>query len=311
MIQMALQKIDARMLTSFVEKSLSAETRRKYRATVEDFARFIGHLSPREVEPTHVAAWRDQMRRRNLHDATIIFKLCVIRSLFEYLKEGGHVERNPASTKVVSPPKESETTKGRALSPKEVRHLLAGPDQSKAEGARDYAVMLLMLRLGLRVGEVCALKASGVKWEQGRWTLRCKVKGGRTEVWPLPPDIKKAIERYLELDRKRRQLVGSDGDNAFLFQPMVNYRTLQFAKGISTRMAQYIVGRWADYAGIGKVSPHDLRRTIVTEMLNRGYTYREVQMVTKHKDPKTIMKYDKARENLEANPVNKFSYEDE
>jgi integrase len=72
---------------------------------------------------------------------------------------------------------------------------------------------------------------------------------------------------------------------------------------------QTIVSHWAEFTGIGHVTPHDLRRTVVTKLLNDGCTYREVQMVTKHKDPKTIMKYDHARENLDNSPVNSLSYE--
>jgi integrase len=192
-----------------------------------------------------------------------------------------------------------------------VRYLLSGPDREKAEGARDYALMLIMLRLSLRVSEVCGLRASSVKWSHGRWTLRCKIKGGREEVWPLPKEVKEAIDLYLRLDRKRREISHSDGEEAYLFQPHVNYRTLEFDKGLSTRMVQKIVARWADYSGVGDLSPHDLRRTAITKALDSGLTYRQVQMMSKHKDPKTVMRYDHGRENLEQNAVNFLKYEDE
>ena len=75
-------------------------------------------------------------------------------------------------------------------------------------------------------------------------------------------------------------------------------------------MIQRIVARWGEFTGVGRVTPHDLRRTVITKLLNDGRTYREVQMVTKHRDPKTIMRYDHARENLDNSPVNTLSYED-
>src|SRR5215216_1847251 len=134
---------------------------------------------------------------------TVATKLAIVRSFFEYLKAGGVIALNPASTKLVTPPELPAEPRGRALTPKEVRYLLSGPDRSKPEGARDYAMMLVMLRLSLRVSEVCSLRASSVKWSHGRWTLRCKVKGGREEVWPLPKDVKEAIDNYLRLDRMR------------------------------------------------------------------------------------------------------------
>src|SRR5437870_5787819 len=98
----------------------------------------------------------------------------------------------------------SEDLRGRALTLKEVSCLLAGPDRSKPEGARDYALLVLMLRTSLRVAEACSLKASSLKWSHGRWILKCKVKGGRERTLPLPQEVKQAIDDYLKVDRSRR-----------------------------------------------------------------------------------------------------------
>jgi len=307
----ALKKFDPRSASPFVNKSVSDATRRAYSRAVADFFAFVRGKHPTEVVPTDVQRWRDQLRAQRKRPATVSFKLSVIRSFFEYLKAGGVVPVNPASTKLVSPPELPTEPSGRALSAKEVRYLLAGPNREKPEGARDYALMLVMLRLSLRVSEVCSLRASSVKWSHGRWTLRCKVKGGREEVWPLPKDVKEAIDDYLRLDRKRREISHSDGEDAHLFQPHVNYRTLEFKKGLSTRMVQKIVARWADYSRVGDLSPHDLRRTAITKALNSGLTYRQVQMMSKHRDPKTVMRYDHGRENLDQSAVNFLGYEDE
>jgi integrase len=172
-------------------------------------------------------------------------------------------------------------------------------------------MMLVMLRLSLRLAEVSTLQASSIKWSHGRWILKCKIKGGKEETWPLPKDVKLAIDDYLKLDASRRRTLHSDGDEAYLFQPHINYRTLVFDKPLSPRMIQKTVAHWGEFTGIGRVTPHDLRRTVVTKLLNDGHTYREVQMVTKHKDPKTIMRYDHARENLDSSPVNTLSWDEE
>jgi integrase/recombinase XerD len=94
------------------------------------------------------------------------------------------------------------------------------------------------------------------------------------------------------------------------FQPHTNYRTLDFDKALSTRMVQKIVKRWADYSRLGDLSPHDLRRTAITRALETGLTYRQVQMMSKHKDPKTVMRYDHGRENLDQNAVNFLDYDE-
>jgi integrase/recombinase XerD len=306
--EVSARKFDPRSATPFVNKSVSEETRRAYSRAVREFFQFTGMKHPTEVVPNDVVLWRDRLRQQKKSAATVAFKLSVVRSFFEYLKAAGAVPLNPASTKLVSPPELPSEPAGRALSAKEVRYLLSGPDREKPEGARDYALMLVMLRLSLRVSEVCSLRASSVKWSHGRWTLRCKVKGGREEVWPLPKDVKEAIDHYAGLDRKRREIVHSGGEDAHLFQPHTNYRTLDFDKALSTRMVQKIVKRWADYSRIGDLSPHDLRRTAITKALDSGLTYRQVQMMSKHRDPKTVMRYDHGRENMEQNAVNFLGY---
>lgn len=304
------RRFDPKSATPFVNKSVSEATRRAYSRAVRDFFQSAGMKHPAEVVPQDVLLWRDKLRSQKKSAATVAFKLSVVRSFFEYLKAAGAVPLNPASTKLVSPPELPSEPAGRALSAKEVRYLLSGPDREKPDGARDYALMLIMLRLSLRVSEVCNLRVSSVKWSHGRWTLRCKVKGGREEVWPLPKEVKEAVDNYLRLDGKRRQIVHSGAGDAYLFQPTTNYRTLEFAKPLSTRMAQKIVKKWADYSCLGELSPHDLRRTAITRALDSGLTYRQVQMMSKHKDPKTVMRYDHGRENLDQNAVNFLGYDE-
>jgi integrase/recombinase XerD len=307
---LAFEKFNPKVMTPFFERSVSEETRRAYRRVAQEFFTFFRFRHPSEINPGDVQKWRDHLISLRKSDATVRLKLSVIRSMFDYLKIAGIVDSNPALTKLVRPPAQSEDLRGRALTNKEVNYVLSGPDQSKAEGARDYALILLMLRTSLRVGEACSLRASSVKWSHGRWILKFKVKGGRERTIPLPPEVKKAIDNYLRLDRDRRKIHKSDGAEAFIFQPITNYRTLNFDKAISKQMAWNIVKKWGEFGGIGKISPHDLRRTAITKALDQGLTYRQVQMMTGHKDPKTVMRYDHGRENLEQNAVNFLSYDE-
>jgi integrase len=234
----------------------------------------------------------------------------VVRAFFSYLEALGLVERNPADAKLVMPPALPEQMAGRALTPDEVNRLLAGPDRRKAEGARDHALILTMLSLSLRVSEVASLRASDIRWSHGRWIIKFKVKVGRERTLPLPEDVRAAVKEYLKLDEPRRRNLHSDGNDAYLFQPITNYRTLEFDKPLSTRMVGNIVARWGDYCRIGKLSPHDLRRTAITRALDQGLSYRQVQMMSGHKDPKTVMRYDHHRENLDLNAVNHLSYDE-
>lgn len=79
-----------------------------------------------------------------------------------------------------------------------------------------------------------------------------------------------------EETRKSYCRTHSGGDDACLFQPTVNYGTLEFSKPLSQRVVQKIVARWADYSRLGDVSPHDLWRSAITRALDSGLTYRQV-----------------------------------
>jgi integrase/recombinase XerD len=302
-------RFDRQQADEFARRSNSVETRRAYQRVVREFFAASDNLHPAAIEPAQVRAWRDALLRKKQKAATVYFKLSVVRAFFTYLKELGLVERNPADTKFVPPPALPETMAGRALTPEEVRHVLAGPDRSKTEGARDYALLLVLFRLGLRVAEACALRSSNLKWSHGRWIVKFKVKGGRERTLPLPDEVRKAIKEYLKLDEQRRLNLHSSGAEAYLFQPLVNYRTLEFDKPLSTRMVWNIVARWGKWGGVGKLSPHDLRRTAITRALDQGLSYRQVQMMSGHKDPKTVMRYDHHRENLDQNAVNHLNYD--
>jgi integrase len=76
-----------------------------------------------------------------------------------------------------------------------------------------------------------------------------------------------------------------------------------FNKPLARRAVLNIVSRWASFTGMGKLSPHDLRRTAITKALDQGLTYRQVQMMSGHKDPQTVMRCDYGRENPEQNAV--------
>jgi site-specific recombinase XerD len=199
------QRFDPQLARPFIYKSLSEETRAAYHRALTEFFAFVGQVHPKDVTPQDVIAYRDHLRVQKRRKAnTVATKLAIVRSFFEYLKAGGIVPLNPASTRLVTPPEVPTNPQGRALTAKEVRHLLSGPDMSKPEGARDHAMMLIMLRLSLRLAEVCQLRLSSIKWSHGRWILKCKIKGGKEETWPLPKDVKQSIDEYLKLDAPRR-----------------------------------------------------------------------------------------------------------
>ncbi len=125
-----IPQTDAELTRAFILKSHSQETRRTYRTTLQTFAAFCEKRHGRkltfaEVTFTHVTEWRDWLITEGRRPHTISTKLAILRSLFEYGRALGIFNLNPASAKLVPPPKKPKHSPGRALAPMEVKSLLS------------------------------------------------------------------------------------------------------------------------------------------------------------------------------------------
>jgi len=154
------KRFDPKSASPFINKSVSEETRRAYGRAVREFFQSAGMKHPSEVVPADILLWRDKLRSQKKSAATVAFKLSVVRSFFEYLRAAGAVPLNPASTKLVSPPELPSEPAGRALSVKEVRYLLSGPDRQRPEGARDGSVAGIAFELLFSCGSSITLRES-------------------------------------------------------------------------------------------------------------------------------------------------------
>lgn len=307
--------LDHGPIREFIARSLSPATQDTYARTLRAFFVFVGWIDPRHVSPEDVRRWRDELLAAGLAPRTVVKRLAIVRSCFDYLAAVGLVAHNPASSKLVPPPKAPAHLTGRALSERDVRYLLAGPDRSTPAGARDYALMLLMVRTAMRAAEVCGLRVSSLRREPhecGTHALVYRAKGGVDRKVPVPDDVYAAIVAYLRSDAARRQRQHCDGPDAALFQPTVNYRRLVFDKPLSTRMVREIVAKWAAFGGVdkgGAVTPHDLRRTPITKALREGWTIAAVMKMSGHRDPRNVMRYNHDTDSLTGNPIASLSYD--
>lgn len=305
---------DDELSKAFVLKSTSEQTRRTYRKTLDDFLDFADLCNGRriayaEVSFEDVTKWRDFMMKEGKRPHTIATKLAILSSLFEYGRALGVFLLNPASAKLVPPPKKPTQSPGRALTAREVKNLLSWFRIGEVVGARNYAMFLIMLRISLRVSEVVNLRMSSVKWDSGRWVLVVKVKGGAEEKRPLPGDVKKAIDNYLQLDRQYRDLVKTNGPESFLFQAEPKQRYFGENTPLSTRQIWHLVSRTAKNTGLGKLSPHDLRRTAITKAFKQNIPIHHIQRMSGHRNLDTLRLYDIDRENLDDNAINELSYD--
>lgn len=313
LVQQKPKALDVPAVGEFIERSMSKATKQTYSLAIEQFfvANPVNH--PSDVTPAQVRAYRDKLAVEGMKPHTIRLKLAAIRALFEYLKRAHVVSDNPADGYLVVSPPRPDSIKDDGLSVEEVNQLLAGPDLAEPADARDYAMMLFMLRTSARVAEVCGIRLSDIKRisvKGGKiWTVDLNVKGGYARTIPLPDDVKEAIDGYLQLDKSRRQKAETDKEDSFVFQPLVNNRTENLNKPISRVRAWQVVQKWCDVAGLKRRGPHAFRRTAITRAFDLEMPLREVQAMSGHKTVDVLLKYDQHRRSLNFNAINKLNYQ--
>jgi integrase len=166
----------------------------------------------------------------------------------------------------------------RPLRPEDVAAVLASCDRGTHAGRRDYAVLLLLARLGLRAGEAAAIRAGDVDWRAGEILVRGK--GGRDERLPLPPDAGAALADYCRNARPR------DAGSGMLFL----HARAPF--GPLTRSAVgRVVARACRRAGLEPAGPHQLRHAAATSMRRAGAPLAEISQLLRHRHIGTTARY--------------------
>ena len=201
-----------------------------------------------------------------------------LRSFLRYLYLTGAIA-NPLVWAVPTIADLRDRSLPRGLDPAVVRVLLASCDRRRTVGRRDYAILLLLLRLGLRAGEVAAITLEDIDWRAGELLVR-NGKGRRQERLPLPVDVGEAIVSYL---RRRPRT-----EDRALF-----LRVVAPAGAIRGSAVSAVVRTACKRAGLPSVGSHALRHTAAIEMLKAGATLQEIGEVLRHREQRTTARYAK------------------
>lgn len=266
-----------------VERGLRMITARVYIEAVRPF--LTGRVSAdaklvqlRNLEAGHVAAFvvgrcPGQSRAAAKQTTT------ALRSLLTYLHVAGEIDRALAGA-VPSVAGWRLTGLPRGLEPDQVRALLSSCDRDTAAGRRAFAILTMLVRLGMRAGEVAALTLDDVNWRAGEIMVRGK--GGRCERLPLPADVGEAMSAYLP----DRPVVGQLERALFL--------RVQAPQGpLTSNAVSEVVAAAARRAGLGTVGAHRLRHTVAVEMLRAGASLPEIGQVLRHSHMSTTAIYAK------------------
>lgn len=190
-----------------------------------------------------------------------------LRALLRFLHVEGLTDSR-LDQAVLAGPVRRDSSLPRAVETAVVERLLAGCDRRRAMGRRDYAVLVLLSRMGLRAGEVAGLELDDIDWRRGELAVRGK--GRRDERLPLPTDVGEALAGYLARGRPRTGC------------RRVFVRVRAPFKGLGVSSISTIVYRACDRAGLPRVGAHRLRHTTATELLRQGASLSEVGQVLGH-----------------------------
>jgi integrase len=198
------------------------------------------------------------------------FFVCALRSFLRFCFIEGFVEAD-LSQAALSVTGRRRSSLPRGISRADAKALLGGCDRRLAIGRRDYAVILTLLRLGLRASEVAALRLDDIDWRAGELVVRGK--GGREDALPLPGDVGAAIAAYL-----RRGRPACDRREVFL-------RALAPIGPLGRGGVSTVVRRACEHAGLAKVGAHRLRHTAACEMVSAGVPLAHIGQVLRHRSP--------------------------
>jgi integrase/recombinase XerD len=261
------------------ERGLSEATLRTYTwfaaAFLDRAGEVLAELTGPDVLGILERQIKSQPRRRSAGSAVLTAQ--VARSLLRFLHASGRVPRDlaPAVPRVARwrlaglPARVDAAT---------MTALLDSCDRATETGRRDYAVLLIYGRLGLRSADTARLTLDDFNWRAGEITIHGK--GGRTDTFPLPWDVGEAVAGYL---RDRRHAAGR----------AVFLTVLPPFRGLASNGLGAVVHRACRRAGVPECGPHTLRHSLASGLLAAGASLPEVGEILRHSDPRTTAIYAK------------------
>ncbi|MDI6606754.1 MAG: tyrosine recombinase XerC, partial [Candidatus Omnitrophota bacterium] len=248
-----------------IEKNYSAHTMLNYRLDLEDFSRFAGETAIEKIDYLSLRKYLAALKQRNLSPRSIGRRISALRSFFKFLTREGYLKTNPILA--VSSPKLDKHLPS-CMTEEEVVKLIESAFITKEKderGLRDRAILETFYSTGMRISELVSLNLQDFDFIGG--IVKVMGKGKKERLAPIGEFAIASLREYLKARRKESTAVFLNKNG----------------KRITTRGVRGIVGKYLKRAGIKQgVSPHTLRHSFATHLLNRGADLRTVQELLGH-----------------------------
>jgi integrase/recombinase XerC len=258
-----------------IEKNASEHTIINYSADLKDFGKFLGDAPLEGVNYLALRRYLAHMRGQNYSKRTVARKLATLRSFFRFLYREGYLKTNPASS--ISTPK-FEKKLPLFLDAGEAVKLVEAPDEKEPSGLRDRAILETLYSTGMRVGELVRLNVNDIDFIGG--VVKVLGKGKKERLTPIGDKALRAIRGYLnkrglkKLTERKAVFLNKNGGR------------------LTDRSIRRVVGKYIKAVSLKEnISPHTLRHSFATHLLNRGADLRSVQELLGHMNLSTTQIY--------------------
>jgi tyrosine recombinase XerC len=257
------------------EKNYSEHTLRCYRSDLEELDSFLEGKDPKKITHLHLRRFLAHLKQKDHAKRTIVRKLGAIRSFFRFLFRDKYIKTNPADS-VFTPKLDKKLPE--FLDADKIIKLITSPAGDSLSGLRDRAILEVLYSTGMRVSELVGLNQEDVDFIAGAAKVRGK--GKKERITLLGREAQRALDDYMD----KRKAAGSGGSKALF----LNKRGTR----LTDRSVRRILDKYIRQCSIEqKISPHSIRHSFATHMLNNGADLRSVQELLGHKNLSTTQIY--------------------
>ncbi|MBA3322090.1 MAG: site-specific tyrosine recombinase XerD [Pyrinomonadaceae bacterium] len=260
-----------------VEKGLSINTLQSYGQDLRELREWAMTCGKtiNELKEREISDWSKNLGRGKLQPKSVVRKISTTRGFYKYLLRDGLIKVDP-TVNITNP--QAKYSLPKFLTESEVEVLLNAPDINTLEGIRDRTILELLYATGLRVSELTNLEVNDLSLERG--LLNCIGKGSKQRIIPLGRSAITWLKKY---ERVRSHLLGRHSTNKLFIK--------EKGEGISRQAVWKMTSNYSLLVGLVHVSPHILRHSFATHLMQRGADSRSVQSLLGHSDITTTQTY--------------------